>query len=263
MSTTAARFRPRCSCPIVDSRRLSWATARWTAARSCEGLVGSARSSSASGRAGGSFCGALDQRALELATQVPLEAVDLLAVERRLVRLLLWARLRLQAERAADPLHVDADDAGALALAAEGCDRQPGEVSHLAVVARGDRLADRLAQLVEVEAVAAARALGLGQPLLEGLGLGCTEEEAVEQQLEDAAVLLRLGDRRGERLAEVGGVRPGHRAERLERVEHLRGADGDALVAKLLAEAGEPWREAGWELSRHRSPRLRGRARRA
>ena len=54
MSTTDARLRPRCSWPRVASRRLSWVTARCTAARSWVGLVGRARSSSASGRDVGS-----------------------------------------------------------------------------------------------------------------------------------------------------------------------------------------------------------------
>src|SRR5918998_548970 len=39
-------------------------------------------------------------------------------------------RLGPQAERTADALHVDADDAGPLALAAERRDRQAGEVAH-------------------------------------------------------------------------------------------------------------------------------------
>src|SRR3954453_14255381 len=54
MSTCARRLRPRCSWPWVFRRRLSCATTRWTAARSCSGPDGSARSSSLSGRAGGS-----------------------------------------------------------------------------------------------------------------------------------------------------------------------------------------------------------------
>ena len=44
------------------------------------------------------------------------------------------------------------------------------------------------------------------------------------EQLEDAAVLLGLGDRRGQRLAEVVLPLPRHRLERRERVEDLRGA---------------------------------------
>ena len=64
--------------------------------------------------------------------------------------------LALQPERAPDPLHVHADHAGALALAPEGGDREPGEVAHLAVRAGADRLADALAQRLEVEPLAAA-----------------------------------------------------------------------------------------------------------
>src|SRR3954447_21063250 len=54
MSTCARRLRPRTSWPCVFSRRLSCATTRCTAARSWSGPLGSARSSSFSGRAGGS-----------------------------------------------------------------------------------------------------------------------------------------------------------------------------------------------------------------
>ena len=59
-----------------------------------------------------------------------------------------------RSERSADPLHVDADHARALALAPERGHREPGQVAHLTVVALGDRLADRLAELVEVDPVA-------------------------------------------------------------------------------------------------------------
>src|SRR3954447_16567387 len=53
-STWARRLRPLSSWPCVASRRLSWATTRWTAARSWSGPLGSARSRSDSGRDGGS-----------------------------------------------------------------------------------------------------------------------------------------------------------------------------------------------------------------
>src|SRR4051794_28201960 len=52
-STWLRRLRPRCSLPCVASRRRSWATTRCTAARSCSGPLGRARSISLSGREGG------------------------------------------------------------------------------------------------------------------------------------------------------------------------------------------------------------------
>ena len=55
-STCAWRLRPRVSWPWVARRRLSCITTRCTAARSCSGPDGSARSSSLSGRDGGSAC---------------------------------------------------------------------------------------------------------------------------------------------------------------------------------------------------------------
>ncbi len=208
-------------------------------------------------RAGGrQLAGALDRRPLQLAAQMLLELAHEVAIELDPAGAV--AAPALEAEVAPDPLHVDADHARALATASEGADRQPGEVAHLAVVAGRDRLADRLAQLVEVEALAALEAL-LGDPPLERLRLGGAEEVAVEEQLEHAPVLLRLGDGRGQRLAEVARVAPGHLVERLEGVEDLRGADRDALGAQLLEE-GEQLAGGSGRLA-HRQIRRRRRAR--
>ena len=199
---------------------------------------------------GGQGLGALDQVAFELASQVALEAVELVAVDRRqlggaVARLALRLRPRRELQRAADPLHVDADHARALALAAEGGDRQPRQVAHLALVAVEDRLADLLAQLVDVEPLGALVALlGLADLALDRLRLGGAEEPALEEQLEQPPVLLRLGDRRRQRLAEVVARLPGHLLERGEGVEDLRGADRDALAAQLLAEAEQLRRQA-------------------
>ena len=201
---------------------------------------------------GGQRFGPLDQVAFELAPQVALEAGQLRAVDRRPLLAVLAGRLVAggEPERAPDPLHVDADHAGALA-AAEGGDRQPRQVAHGVLVAGRHRLADLLAQLVDVDLVAAclAGALALaaladlapltllGDPVLDRLGLGGAEEVAVEEQLEDAAVVLGLGDRRGQRLAEVVLRGPADLFERREGVEDLRGADRDPLAAQFLAEA--------------------------
>ncbi len=187
----------------------------------------------------GELARALDHPALELAPQVALELLDALAVEgHRLVVALGAAPLGLEAERAADPLDVDADDARALAAAAECGDREPREVAHLPVLAVADRLADGLAQALEVDL--AVEALGLGECALERLGLRGAEEVAVEQQLEDPPVLLRLGDRRRERLAEVLAAGPADLLEGRERVERLRCPDRDSLAAQLLEEGEQP-----------------------
>ena len=106
---------------------------------------------------------ALDLGALELAPQEGLEAADLLAGERELGGAALaldeLAGLGAQAERAADALHVDAEHAGALAAAAEGGDRQAGEVAQRGLVAVADRLEDLLAQRVVVDPLAVAGGL--------------------------------------------------------------------------------------------------------
>ena len=140
MSTTCERRRPRCSCPWVASRRFSWATTLCTAARSCEGSLGSARSNSCERLCGRQRLGALDQRALELASQHPLELAQPL-LRRTVVRVgKLAAGLAAQAQRTPDALHVHSDHAGALSLAAERRDREAGEVPHLAVRTSADGL---------------------------------------------------------------------------------------------------------------------------
>ena len=151
-STWAWRLRPRCSLPWVFSRRLSCATTRCTAARSCSGPVGSARSSSFSGRAGGSasvrsICARSSSRRSSGSKRRMLVARQ--AVAARVVLRQLGLRLGAQAELAADALHVDADHARALALAAERGDRQPREVAHARprrrrAIACGDLPAQRL-----------------------------------------------------------------------------------------------------------------------
>ena len=181
------------------------------------------------------LAGALDRRPLELAAQVALELADVVGVEGRCV-VIVPPPAGLQVEGSADPLNVHADHPGALALAPERGHRQAGQVAHLAVVALEDRAADRLAKLVEVDPVAGAFEALVLDSALERLGLGGAEEVAVEEQLEDAAVLLRLGDRRRQRLAEVALVGPAHLVEGGEGVEDLGGADGDALRAEVLEE---------------------------
>ena len=85
----------------------------------------------------------------------------------------------------------------------------------------------------------------LGDAALDRLGLGGAEEVAVEEQLEDAAVVLGLGDRRRQRLAEVVLRGPLDVLEGGEGVEDLRGADRDPLAAQLLAEAEQLRRHPG------------------
>ena len=155
----------------------------------------------------------------------------------------LGLRLRTQAQRPADALYVDAEHARALA-AAEGSDRQAGEVAQRGLVAAAQRGGDLLAQRVDVDLalaltlgrVAGVHALTLGHAAARGRRLGRAEKETLEHEVEHPPVLGGLGQRRGERLLEVGRPRPGDLAERLERVEDLRGPDRDALLAQVLGE---------------------------
>ena len=250
-STTDERRRPRCSLPCVARRRFICATTRCTAATSWAGLEGSARSSSRSGLAGRQRLGALDQRPLELAPHVALEGLQALARHRVGVGQLGAGLLALQAERAADALHVHADHAGALALAPEGRDRQPRQVAHLAVGARADGVADPLPQGFEVEPLGAGEALLL-KPSVHGLALDRPEEEALKQGVQHVAVLLRLREGRGQRLAEVLARGPAHSVERLEGVEQLGGAHGHALLAQLVGELEQARRHPRRAGHRHR-----------
>ena len=188
---------------------------------------------------------ALDLRALELAPQVGLERADLLAreLDRRALALHQSARVRAQPERAADPLHVDAEHAGALAAAAERGDRQPCEVAQRALVAAPDRLQDLLAQRLVVDPLPAGDAVdllaggsALAHAVLERGALGGAEEVALEHDVEHAPVVRRLGERGGERLAERRRPAPVDLAERGERVVELRRADRHALGAQRLRE---------------------------
>ena len=89
-------------------------------------------------------------------------------------------------------------------------------------------------------ALVADGALGI----LERGGLGGAEEPAVEDQLEQPSILLRLCEGARQRLAKVLALAPGNDLERGEGVEDLGGADRHALGAELLAEGddlgGEP-----------------------
>ena len=189
--------------------------------------------------------GALDLRALELAPQVRLEAADLLARQRQLLRRSLAldqpAGLGLQPQRAPDPLDVDPEHAGAFAAAAERGDREPREVAQGRLVTVADRLQDLLAQRVEVDPVAAGDAVLRGvaafaHPGLERGALGRAEEVAIEHEVEHAPVVGRLGQRGRERLPERAGPRPLDLAERSERVIELRRAECDALGAQRVGE---------------------------
>ena len=156
---------------------------------------------------------ALDTGGVEFLAQVGLETADLLAGELWLLSALVLhraPRLASQAQSAADALDVDAEHAGALAAAAEGGDREASEIAHRGVVAVADHLQELLAQVVELDPLAAGDAVAILLPhfVAERAGLGGAEKEALEHEVEDAAVLGRLGERGGERRAEVGGPSP-------------------------------------------------------
>jgi hypothetical protein len=192
---------------------------------------------------------AFDLRALELAPQMRLEAADLIARQREFLRRPLAldqaAGLGLQPERPPDPLDVDPEYAGALAAAAERGDREPREVAQGRLVAVADRLQDLLAQRVEVDPVAAGDPVllrgvaALAHPGLERGALGGAEEVAIEDQVEHAAVVGRLGQRGRERLPERPGPGPLDLPERGERVIELRRPERHAFGAQRVRKADQ------------------------
>ena len=211
--------------------------------------------------------GLLGLRPFELAAQQRLEAAQRIARDPLATRVLgrqLRLRFGAQPQCPPDPLHVDADHARALLAARESRDRQAREVSHRALGAVGERRRNLDPQLLHFLlgelAVATDRAGPAGrfaEIVFAGGQLDRAEEEAVEDELEDPAVFLALGERRGERLAEARLRAPVDLADRRERVEQLRGADLDALVAELLAELEDRRRQAARAglVRRHRRAR--------
>ncbi len=191
---------------------------------------------------GGQGGGALDQVALELAPQVALEGVELVAVDRRQLGGAVLGR-RLRSRRRAP-----ACGGSAARRRRPRPSPRPGGRRRRSPAAPGRasrrRLPSRIAwrtcsrsSSMSSRSPPSWRALGLLDPALDRLRLGGAEEPALEQQLEQPPVLLGLGDRRRQRLAEVVARGPGHLLQRGEGVEDLRGADRDALAAQLLAEA--------------------------
>ena len=168
--------------------------------------------------------GPLDQRPLELTPQVALELLDLLAVDRS--PLLVGVAGRRPGGRGCG--------GSAARRRRPRPSPRPGARRRRSRAARGRasrRRCPRRSPGGSPRAARRGRAArrprngAARRAALERLGLGGAEEEAVEEQLEDAAVLLRLRDRRRERLAEVVRLAPGNGFERRERVEDLRGPD--------------------------------------
>jgi len=97
------------------------------------------------------------------------------------------------------------------------------EVAHGPLGAVADRLGDLCAQCVEllVGELIEGGEIALPHILAHRGDLDGAEEEAVEDELEYATVLLALGERGGERLAKVALRGPFDLAQDVERVDHL------------------------------------------
>ena len=186
--------------------------------------------------------GPLDQPALELAAQVLLEAPQLLARDALAAGIVVGEvglGLGAQAERAADPLDVDAEHARALAAAERG-DRQPGQVAHRGVRAVPERRGDLLAQRVEVDLAVLALAALPGVSEIRRRAASASAARKKNRSNTRSNTRRSSGD-----LAIVAAsasleVAPasvhGTWLERRERVEHLRGPERDALLAEILGE---------------------------
>ena len=106
-----------------------------------------------------------------------------------------------------------------------------------------NRLPDAFAQGVEIDPLPSAEAL-LAQAAFDGLALDGAKEEAVEEHVQHAAVLLGLGQRGRERLAEILARGPADRIQCAEGVEQLGRPHGHTLAAQLVGELEQPGRHA-------------------
>ena len=250
MSTAAPRRRPRCSWPSVARRRFSWATARWTAARSWVGLVGSARSSSASGREGGSFS---------------VRSISARSSSRRR-----WRSKRLICSRSSGGRSPSAPRRCAcsprvrrIRCTSTPITPEPSPRRPKAAIASRARsrispsrpsaiaCADRLAKLVQVEALAALVAALLADPRARApptrrRGRSSARRAARRPGGPPATWRPSPPAPRGSRPRSVQGTV----VEGRERVEDLRGPDRDALAAQLLAEGDESRRSRAGRLDR-------------
>ena len=249
-STTDVRERPRFWRPWVASRRRSWATTRCTSARSWAAPVGSARSSSFSGREGGSdsvrsisarsssrrtWRSNSRRRSRGTASGSGCSALGCSPL-RSSVRRMRWTSTPITPEPS--PWRPKA----AMARRARSRIWPSPESSDWSASRMAWRSSSRSIRSPPSEA---AWRVGLADALLHGLALGGAEEEAVEHQLQHAPVLLALGQRGRQRLAELGAVGPAHRLERAEAVQQLGGAHGHALAAQLVGELQQARRHAG------------------
>ncbi len=248
-STCAWRRCPRACSPCVASRRRSWATTRWTAARSASGPDGSARSSSPSGRAGGrlpvrSICARSSSRRSSASKR---RSASRGSPSRRGSSggSSGWGSARRPSARrmrcTSTPITPEPSWRRANAAIAM---RARSRIAPSAPSRSAAAICARSASSSSSESSPSSAQVVLAHALARGRELDRAEEEAVEHELEHAPVLLALGERRGERLAEVLLRGPADLAEHLEGVEQLRGPDRDAFAAQLLAQLEDARRQA-------------------
>ena len=208
-STCAWRLRPRCSLPCVFSRRLSCATTRCTLARSCSGPLGSARSSSFSGRAGGSVSvrsiwrrssswrSSCSKRRMPSRGRPSRRGSSCGSSGCGSPRRPSWRRMRCTST----PMTPEPSPCWPnAAIASRARSRRALSLPSAIICAIWRRSASRFSSSPASSMLppwpASLHAL-LDRGQLDG-----AEEEAVEDEVEDAPVVRRLGERRGERLAE-------------------------------------------------------------
>ena len=249
-------------------------TTRCTAARSCSGPDGSARSSSLSGRAGGSCC---------VRSICPRSSSRRSCCSKRRI----WSRVsgsepssrgpsRAQVERPADPLDVDAEHARALAAArrtrrsraARGRASRDSSPSRMAWIACSRRLSRSICSPPVIPSPSAPSDSRTSR---------CTACSSTARKKKrsktrsntrrssgDLASVAASASRNGPR------SRPRDLLERREGVEQLGRPDRQPLGAQRLAEVDDPRREASSPLTttarpgraarRRARPRRRGRS---
>ena len=227
-------------------------TTRCTAARSWVGLVGSARSNSRSGRAGGSasvrsIMSRSSSRRRWRSNWRSRSRGTASGSGRVTISCSLWpfspsVRRMRWTSTPITPLPVPSRPKAAIASRARSR-ISPSEPSRTALRICAPQAVQVEHVLVALVALVVGEA-AVGQPALDGLALDRAEEVAVEEDVEHAPVLLRLRERRRERRAEVLLGRPRHVLERGEGVEQLGRAHVHALASQLVGELEQPRREA-------------------
>ena len=188
---------------------------------------------------------ALDLRALELAPQRALEAADLVAGQRRRLALLAVCPRAPGSVRRPSARRMRCTSTPSTpepwprwpkaAIASRARSRMADSSPSRSACSTASRSASSVSSSASWSPCRPRRRPRL-TPRRDRLRLGGAEEEALEDEVEDAPVLGGLGQRRGQRLAELGRLGPADLAQRGEPVQQLARPQRHALAPQVLPE---------------------------